>query len=66
MYDVVATRVIETVTALPVSSPAADGTFTLTVRPLDPGLVLENIVVDYGGYVPQFLFGEESMRRIGD
>jgi hypothetical protein len=64
MYDVVATRVIETVTTLPVRSlaPAADGTYTLSVRPLDPGIVLENIVVDWGGYERQHLFGAESRK----
>ena len=40
--------------------PASGGWTTLTLRPLDPGIVFEKIVVDYGGYTPQFLFGEES------
>ena len=55
-YPTVARRVVETVSEL----PAAGGWTTLTLRPLDPGIVFEKIVIDYGGYTPQFLFGEES------
>ena len=55
-YPTVARRVVETVSEL----PASGGWTTLTLRPLDPGIVFEKIVVDYGGYTPQFLFGEES------
>jgi hypothetical protein len=60
MYDVVATRVIETVTPLAVGKPAPGGWYTLSVKPLDPGLVVEKVVVDLGGYEPQHLFGIES------
>jgi len=28
--------------------------------PRHPGIVFEKIVVDYGGYQSQYLFGEES------
>ncbi|MBO7574425.1 MAG: glycosyl hydrolase 115 family protein [Bacteroidales bacterium] len=55
-YPTVARRVVETVSEL----PASGGWTTLTLRPLDPGIVFEKIVVDYGGYTPQFLFGTES------
>ena len=55
-YPTVARRVVETVTEL----PAAGGWNELVLKPLDPGIVFEKIVVDYGGYTPQFLFGEES------
>ena len=55
-YPTVARRVVETVSAL----PAAGGWTELVLRPLDPGIVFEKIVVDYGGYTPQFLFGTES------
>lgn len=58
MYDVVATRVIETTTTLPVLK--GQTWHTLHIRPLDPGMVLEKIVVDYGGYRPSYLFGTES------
>ena len=55
-YPTVARRVVETVSEL----SAKEGWATLTLRPLDPGIVFEKVVVDYGGYTPQFLFGEES------
>jgi hypothetical protein len=58
-YPTVARRVVETVSEL----PASGGWTTLTLRPLDPGIVFEKVVVDYGGYTPQFLFGEESVTR---
>lgn len=58
MYDIVATRVIETVTTLPVD--AKSGEHILTISPVDPGMVLEKIVVDYGGYSDSRLFGTES------
>ncbi|MBR0036160.1 MAG: glycosyl hydrolase 115 family protein [Bacteroidales bacterium] len=58
MYDIVATRVIEkTVTLKPNRN---NKTHQLTLHPMEPGLVLEKIVVDYGGYQPQHLFGTES------
>ena len=60
-YPTVARRVVETVSEL----PAAGGWATLTLRPLDPGIVFEKIVVDYGGYTPQFLFGTESSASHG-
>lgn len=58
-YPTVARRVVEKKVRmkLPASS---DGTYTLRYQPLDPGIVLEKIVVDYGGYQPSYLFGNES------
>ena len=62
-YPTVARRVVETVSELPAEGGVAD----LVLRPLDPGIVFEKIVLDYGGYTPQFLFGEESpARRIAE
>jgi len=55
-YPTVARRVVENVVEL----SAAEGWNTLTIKPLDPGIVFEKIVVDYGGYTQQFLFGTES------
>ena len=55
-YPTVARRVVETVSEL----PAKGGWTELELRPLDPGIVFEKLVVDYGGYEVQFLFGEES------
>ena len=57
-YPTVARRVVETVSEL----PAAPGWNELVLKPLDPGIVFEKVVVDYGGYTAQFLFGEESSR----
>ncbi len=57
MYPTVASRVIErTVTMKDVRS----GMNTLEFKALDPGVVLEKIVVDWGGYEPSFLFMDES------
>ena len=57
MYPTVARRVIEKTVTLPVGGT---GTRSLTIRPLDPGMVLEKIVVDLGGYKNQYLYGVES------
>ena len=56
-YPTVARRVVESVVEL----PAAEGWNTLTIKPMDAGIVFEKIVVDYGGYTQQFLFGTESV-----
>lgn len=37
-----------------------DGMVELVVEPLDPGIVFEKFVVDWGGYRPSYLFGKES------
>ena len=55
-YPTVARRVVETITDLPASAGWQD----LVLKPLDPGIVFEKVVIDYGGYTPQFLFGNES------
>lgn len=36
------------------------GYHTLTLAPLDPGIVFEKIVIDFGGYKPSYLYGTES------
>ena len=60
-YPAVASRVVEKVVELPVTQ--GDKVHTLTLQPRHPGIVFEKIVVDAGGYQPQFLFGEESPVR---
>ncbi len=55
-YPTVARRVVETVC----ETEAAGGWTELVLRPLDPGIVFEKVVIDWGGYTPQFLFGQES------
>ena len=61
-YPAVARRIVEKVVELPVGS--AD-VHELTIRPKHPGIVFEKIVVDFGGYKPQYLFGEETAVTAG-
>ena len=61
-YPTIASRVIAKKVNLPLGS-SADGVHTLTFTPNDPGIVLEKIVIDFGGYKKQYLFGEESPRK---
>lgn len=58
-YPTVARRVVEKTVRLAVP-PSADGTRSLTLKPLDPGIVFEKIVVDFGGYQKSYLFMDES------
>lgn len=58
-YPTVSRRVVEKQIRVPVSA-IGSGWHTLTLSPLDSGIVFEKIVVDYGGYVPCYLFGKES------
>lgn len=62
MYDVVATRVIEKVVEINVNNKA--NVHTLTIAPIEPGMVLEKIVIDYGGYQRQHLFGTETAQKV--
>lgn len=55
-YPTVARRVVESVFKL----EAGGGKNKLVIKPMDPGIVFEKIVVNYGGYTKQYLFGEES------
>lgn len=58
-YPTVARRVVEK--QMTFRLPAAkDGVQTLILKPLDPGIVFEKIVVDCGGYQPSYLFMNES------
>ena len=56
-YPTVARRVIDKRVKLKVDKA---GVKSLVVSPLDPGVVLQKIVVDFGGYQPSYLFGKES------
>ena len=58
-YPTVARRVVESVVTLPLS---ATDLHTLTIAPQSPAIVIEKIVIDAGGYQPQYLFGKESER----
>jgi hypothetical protein len=58
-YPTVARRVVESKVQL--SSQAAEGVHTLTIRPQDPAIVFEKIIVDATGKLPStYLFGTES------
>ena len=59
-YPTVARRVVEK--SIPVKT-AKTGETILEVRPLDPGIVFEKIVIDLGDYEPTYLFGKESNHR---
>ena len=58
-YPTVARRVVEKQARLKLPT-AGNGMYTLVFKPQDPGIVLEKIVVDYGGYKPSYLFMNES------
>lgn len=60
-YPTVASRVIEKVVSLPV--PQGDGYRTLVIKPLDPGVVLEKIIVDTGGFTQEYLHRRESPNK---
>ena len=75
-YPTVARRVVESVVELPVGvslpcdesqgTPSSQGTSSLhelTLHPRHPGIVFEKIVIDYGGYQAQYLFGQETPCR---
>lgn len=58
-YPTVASRVVETVAKMRVPR-IKESHHILTLKPLDPGIVFEKIIVDFGGYHPSYLFGRES------
>jgi len=63
-YPTVARRVVakQAKLKLPTSD---DEMYNLVVKPLDPGIVFEKIVVDFGGYKDSYLFMNESpVKRI--
>jgi hypothetical protein len=57
-YPAVARRVVEKVVELPATQNKE--VHSLTLQPKHPGIVFEKIIVDYGGYQSQYLFGQES------
>lgn len=59
MYPTGAARIIEK--ELSMQLPAnINGTYTLTLRPLDPGILIYKVIVDCGGYVRTHLKMQES------
>lgn len=59
MYPAGAARMIEISTTLELPK-SSDGTHVLTVRPLDPGIVIYKVVIDNGGYEQTHLKMPES------
>ena len=62
LYPTVARRVVKTRVKLSLPD-CADGTYTLVLKPVEPAIVFEKIVVDYGGYEDSYLFMNESPCR---
>ncbi|MDE6380520.1 MAG: glycosyl hydrolase 115 family protein [Muribaculaceae bacterium] len=56
-YPTVARRVVEKTMPVKVGK---GGDSLLEIKPLDPGIVFEKIVIDLGGYEPSYLYGKES------
>ena len=57
-YPTVAKRVA--VEKIDLSLPEGENVYELEIQPLDPGIVFEKIVVDFGGYQQSYLLGNES------
>ena len=57
-YPTVAKRIVEK--EIELSVDVSKTIHTLTLHPQDPGIVFEKVVIDLGGYKPQYLFGKES------
>lgn len=63
-YPTVARRVVDRTVELTVPEHKDDAVLILSLSPLDPGAVFEKIVLDYGGYTPSYLYGEESPKSV--
>jgi hypothetical protein len=61
-YPTVARRVIEKKINLNVPK-TSNGMQVLTLTPMDPGIVFEKIVLDFGGYEDSYLFMDESPNK---
>lgn len=57
-YPTVAKRVA--IEKIDLELPASATEYELVVEPLDPGIVFEKFVVDFGGYQESYLMGKES------
>lgn len=61
-YPTVARRVVKKNATLQLPA-STDGIQTLVVKPLDPGIVFQKIIVDFGGYQETYLFMDESPNK---
>ena len=57
-YPTVAKRVA--VEKIELSLPEGASVYDLEIQPLDPGIVFEKVIVDFGGYKDSYLMGNES------
>ena len=57
-YPTVARRVA--VEKIDLQLPEDGNVYELEIQPLDPGIVFEKIIVDFGGYQESYLLGKES------
>lgn len=62
LYPTVARRVVKKDTNLRLPTDKGD-IQTLVITPLDPGIVFQKIIVDFGGYQDTYLFMDESPNR---
>ena len=59
MYPAGAARMIETTVNLELPK-SSDGEYTLSIKPLDPGIVISKIIVDTDGFEQTHLKMDES------
>lgn len=59
MYPAAAARIVEKVETFVVPTNQS-GNYSLTIEPLDPGIVLHKIIIDNGGYEETYLKMNES------
>lgn len=60
-YPTVARRVVENTVKFNLTNQPTRP-LTVSLQPLDPGVVFEKLVIDYGGYTPSYLFGNETSK----
>lgn len=63
-YPTVSRRVVDRTVELTVPEHKDGTVLVLSMSPLDPGAVFEKIVLDFGGYTPSYLYGEESPKSV--
>lgn len=59
LYPTVARRIIENKVTLALPTDVK-GNLQLEIAPLDPGIVFEKVIVDFGNYRPTYLYGLRS------
>lgn len=62
MYPAAAARLVEKVEIFTIQVNR-NGNYTLTIEPLDPGIILYKVVIDNGGYEETYLKMDESPKK---